>query len=81
MANHESCNGCYPPATSLQYNLVSGFAFGPSCFGLMLPYLEQDPFFSASNSSLSAQDDANSTVASAGLNVLWCPSGAQVSES
>jgi prepilin-type processing-associated H-X9-DG protein len=29
---------------------------------------------------LSAQDDANSTVASAGLNALWCPSDSQVTE-
>ncbi len=55
LANYESSNGCYPSATSLQNNLVSGFAFGPSCFGAMLPYFEQGPLFSAYNSSLSTR--------------------------
>jgi prepilin-type N-terminal cleavage/methylation domain-containing protein/prepilin-type processing-associated H-X9-DG protein len=82
LANYESSNGCYPPATSLQSNPLSptGVSFGPSCFGSMLPYFEQAPLFSAYNSSLSAQHDANSTVAGAGLNVLWCPSDSQVTE-
>jgi prepilin-type N-terminal cleavage/methylation domain-containing protein/prepilin-type processing-associated H-X9-DG protein len=78
LANYESSNTCYPPATSLQINLVAGIAFGPSCFGRMLPYLEQAPLYSAFNASLSAQDDANATVASAGLNLLWCPSDGQI---
>ena len=80
LANYESSNTCYPPATTLQTNLNAGIAFGPSCFAAMLPYLEQAPLFAAYNTSLSAQDDANSTVASAGLSVLWCPSDSQVSE-
>jgi prepilin-type processing-associated H-X9-DG protein len=78
LANYESATGSYPPATSLQNNLVAGIAFGPSCFGLMLPFVEQAPLYAAYNSSLSAQDDANSTVAGAGLSVLWCPSDAQI---
>ena len=78
LANYESANTCYPYATSLQYNLVSGIAFGNSCLGALLPFVEQGPLFAAYNSSLSAQDDANATVAGAGLNMLWCPSDAQV---
>jgi prepilin-type N-terminal cleavage/methylation domain-containing protein/prepilin-type processing-associated H-X9-DG protein len=78
LANYESTNSCYPYATSLQYNLIAGIAFGNSCLGAMLPYVEQGPLFAAYNSSLSAQDDANSTVAGAGLSMLWCPSDAQI---
>jgi prepilin-type N-terminal cleavage/methylation domain-containing protein/prepilin-type processing-associated H-X9-DG protein len=80
LANYESSNLCYPPATSLQTNLNAGIAFGPGPFCSMLSYLEQGPLFAAYNSSLSAQDDANSTVDSAGLSVLWCPSDSQVSD-
>ncbi|MFO0891446.1 MAG: DUF1559 domain-containing protein [Isosphaeraceae bacterium] len=78
LANYESANGCYPPATSLQVNLNAGLAFGPSCFASMLPFFEQAPLFAAYNSSLSAQDDVNSTVAGAGISTLWCPSDGQI---
>jgi prepilin-type N-terminal cleavage/methylation domain-containing protein/prepilin-type processing-associated H-X9-DG protein len=78
LANYESATGCYPYATSLQINLNAGIAFGPSVFASLLPYFEQAPLFAAYNSSLSGQDDANSTVAGAGISTLWCPSDGQI---
>ena len=78
LANYESTNACYPYATSLQVNLVSGLAYGSSPLGALLPFVEQAPLWSAYNSSLSAQDDANSTVGGAGLSMLWCPSDGQI---
>ena len=49
-------------------------------FIAILPYLEQQPLFSAFNFSLPTYVRANYTISAVGVGTLWCPSDATVSQ-
>jgi prepilin-type N-terminal cleavage/methylation domain-containing protein/prepilin-type processing-associated H-X9-DG protein len=79
LANYESSNTCYPLAFMVQISpLKAAYDQGYSCFGQLLPYVEQAPLFAAFNTSQAYRTDANATVSGAGLSVLWCPSDTEI---
>ena len=64
LANYEGANACYPWACALQTHpsKAVGYVYAQSCFGAMLPYLEQGPLFAAYNSSLGFTCDQNDSI-------------------
>jgi prepilin-type N-terminal cleavage/methylation domain-containing protein/prepilin-type processing-associated H-X9-DG protein len=93
-ANYEGANGCFPPG--IIQMLLPGFAScatNHSCFVAMLPQLEQQPLFDATNFRVNVALPvtvsgikpytpglANSTLHGAALSMLWCPSDGTVSQ-
>src|SRR4029077_11391602 len=50
-------------------------------FLLLLPYLEQRPLYDAMNFQVNIFTAINATIASPGINTLWCPSDYGTSDS
>jgi prepilin-type N-terminal cleavage/methylation domain-containing protein/prepilin-type processing-associated H-X9-DG protein len=78
VANYESANQCYPMAAFGNSSIKRGVDQGYSCFGALLPFIEQAPLFASYNLALTFRCDENSSVSGTGLNALWCPSDATV---
>jgi prepilin-type N-terminal cleavage/methylation domain-containing protein/prepilin-type processing-associated H-X9-DG protein len=85
--NYLDTNGTLPQGMPFQVNAnnPSGTAFGvvptsQSLFVALLPYLEQQPMFNATNFSVNMYNAHNFTVNGTGLSVVWCPSDVRVSE-
>jgi prepilin-type N-terminal cleavage/methylation domain-containing protein/prepilin-type processing-associated H-X9-DG protein len=92
--NYESANGCFPPG--IMQMLLPGYAAcatDQSCFVAMLPQMEQQPLYNATNFMVNVAMPvsgtglrpytpglANYTIHSTGLSVLWCPSDGIVSK-
>jgi prepilin-type N-terminal cleavage/methylation domain-containing protein/prepilin-type processing-associated H-X9-DG protein len=92
--NYESANGCFPPGIMQMY--LPGFAAcatNQSCFVSLLPQLEHQAIYNATNFMVNVALPvtntglrpytpglANYTIHGAGLSVLWCPSDAAVSQ-
>ena len=91
--NYESANGCFPPGIMQMY--LPGFAAcatNQSCFVSLLPQMEQQPLFNATNFMVNVALQvsgtglrpytpglSNYTTHGAALVVLWCPSDGTVS--
>jgi prepilin-type N-terminal cleavage/methylation domain-containing protein/prepilin-type processing-associated H-X9-DG protein len=76
VAGYETLNGCLPPG-SLPRTPTIG-AIWPnedfSVFVRILPLLEQQTTYDATNFSLTSYAGENNTLAAAGIATLWCPS-------
>ncbi len=80
--NYESSNGCLPSGGYAATRDYDGkIKPGVSVFVRMLPYVEGQNTFNAANFAFSLESSSNATVASVGVNSLWCPSDAVVSTS
>jgi prepilin-type N-terminal cleavage/methylation domain-containing protein/prepilin-type processing-associated H-X9-DG protein len=76
-ANYESSSGCLPPGCFPRTNSVtSGGVPGQdfSVFVRLLPQLDQQPTYNATNLSLTFLNPENITIALTGIAALWCPS-------
>ncbi len=65
VSRHSPADGSLQPSSNL--------------FIAILPYMEQQPLFSAFNCSLPTQMRVNYTVSATGVGTLWCPSDGTVS--
>jgi prepilin-type N-terminal cleavage/methylation domain-containing protein/prepilin-type processing-associated H-X9-DG protein len=72
-AGYESINGCVPPG-SLPRRSSVGMNEDFSVFARLLPMLEEQATFDATNFSLTSYDPPNATLAGTGIASLWCPS-------
>ncbi len=73
--NYESSNGCLPSgAYASVRDYDKKIKPGLSVFVRVMPYAEGQASFNAANMSLAMDSSANVTVASTGINTLWCPS-------
>ena len=74
--NYHDINGAYPSGGYAVYSYPSTTSYQPnfSSFVRMLPTFEQGSVYNAVNFSLNWIAPDNITVASTGLNTLWCPS-------
>jgi prepilin-type N-terminal cleavage/methylation domain-containing protein/prepilin-type processing-associated H-X9-DG protein len=85
VANYESANGAFPMAM-YQGPVLSWGGYnatwysGATAFPALLPYMEQAAMANAYNYSLGSIDYGNRTVLASGINTLWCPSDAAVSQ-
>jgi prepilin-type N-terminal cleavage/methylation domain-containing protein/prepilin-type processing-associated H-X9-DG protein len=82
--NYESANGMLPPGafgTLHEVEAGAGMTWGLGVFVRVLPFVDNSAVYNAANFSLQAITTANGTLASTGLNTLWCPSDPFVSES
>ena len=85
-ANYMDTVGCLPQGTMIQ-RIVGHPELGHpenASFGhfvALLPYLEQQPLFDATNFLVNGYEPSNSSVHATGLAVLWCPSDPTVSQS
>jgi prepilin-type processing-associated H-X9-DG protein len=89
LANHNYLNSqnALPQGTGATFDLAF---LGPdgqpdvapcnNLFIAILPYLEQGALFNAFNSSLPTYRVANMTISATGINALWCPSDATISQ-
>lgn len=80
--------GALPQGVTFQVNanVPGGTGLGSvptssSLFVALLPYLEQNPLFNATNFSMNMYNAQNFTVNAIGLRTLWCPSDFKVAES
>jgi prepilin-type N-terminal cleavage/methylation domain-containing protein len=73
VAGYESVNGCLPPGALPRMSPV-GLYEDFSVFVRLLPALEQQTTFDATNFSLTSYDPPNRTLAGTGITGLWCPS-------
>ena len=83
-ANYESTNSCFPAG---QYNIIDAVYTSAtkarenySVFVRMSPFMEQTNAYNAANFMLRAVNPENLTLAGIGINFLWCPSDATVSQ-
>ena len=75
--NYINVNNVMPPATFARDAVPGyGYPYDFSVFIRLLPQLEQQPLFNATNFSLTAWNGDNITVDSTVLSVLICPSDA-----
>jgi prepilin-type N-terminal cleavage/methylation domain-containing protein/prepilin-type processing-associated H-X9-DG protein len=80
--NYESSNGTLPPGSYAAVRDYDGkIKPGVSVFVRMLPFVEGQNAFNAANFTFSLESSSNATVASVGVNSLWCPSDGIVSRS
>lgn len=78
MFNYESVNGSLPPSIVIAANGSGGFwSNGWSVNGRLLPYLEQNSAFNATNFSLAYSNPANTTIGQLTINGFICPSEVQ----
>ncbi|MGO9917859.1 MAG: DUF1559 domain-containing protein [Isosphaeraceae bacterium] len=77
--NYLNAVNTLPQGTGVAADPVDG-SLQPSnnLFIAILPYLEQQPLFSAFNFSLPTYRRANYTISATGVGTLWCPSDATV---
>jgi prepilin-type N-terminal cleavage/methylation domain-containing protein/prepilin-type processing-associated H-X9-DG protein len=76
-ANYESSSGCLPPGCFPRtYSVTSGGvpAQDFSVFVRLLPQLDQQPTYNATNLLLTFLNRENSTISLTGIATLWCPS-------
>lgn len=86
LANYESANGSFPQGSFMM--LPPGNPAGGPCSGqhehsfivALLPYFEQSTIYNAMNFMVHYQLIQNSTAQIAGIETLYCPSDAKVSE-
>ncbi len=79
--NYESANGMLPPgAFTAAYDDGIGSTWGLSVFVRVIPFVDGSAVYNAANFSMQAITPSNGTLASTGLNVLWCPSDPYVTE-
>jgi prepilin-type N-terminal cleavage/methylation domain-containing protein/prepilin-type processing-associated H-X9-DG protein len=78
--NYESSNGCFPIGIPLKPDSMFGnlFVEDQSTFVSMLQSFEQNALYNSYNFSRTIYSGVNSTVYSAGLATLWCPSDGQI---
>jgi prepilin-type N-terminal cleavage/methylation domain-containing protein/prepilin-type processing-associated H-X9-DG protein len=79
-ANYESSNGCYPMGTPFKYYANGWVDDGHSVFIALLAQFEQNPLYNAVNFSTDIYFAQNSTVQSAQLGMLWCPSDGAIAQ-
>ncbi len=79
--NYLNALNILPQGTGVAINPLDG-SVQPSnnLFIAILPYLEQQPLFSAFNFNLPTYLQANYTVSGVGVGTLWCPSDSTVSQ-
>src|SRR5262249_53547023 len=76
-----SANGVLPPGSlAAPYESQPGLGWGLSTFVRVLPFVDNSPVYDAANFSLPAITTAHGTLASIGINALWCPSDPFVPE-
>jgi prepilin-type N-terminal cleavage/methylation domain-containing protein/prepilin-type processing-associated H-X9-DG protein len=76
VASYESSNGCLPPGSLPRISPI-GISATPEDFSVfvrLLPLLEQQTTYDATNFSLTSYDPQNNTLAGTGVATLWCPS-------
>jgi prepilin-type N-terminal cleavage/methylation domain-containing protein/prepilin-type processing-associated H-X9-DG protein len=73
VASYESINGCLPPGCLPRRSPI-GSDEDFSVFVRLLPGLEQQTTYDATNFSLTSYNQPNNTLAAAGIATLWCPS-------
>ncbi len=76
---YEGMFGILPSGTPLANYPDVGVFPGPSLFVAVLPELEQQPLYNATNFNKNIYTYANQTVHESALGVLWCPSDPTVS--
>jgi len=74
LASYENAHGSYPIASTTQVAPKNGCGDAGSAFVGLLPFLEQTALYSAFNTNLVIDTDANSTVSGAAMAVFTCPS-------
>jgi prepilin-type N-terminal cleavage/methylation domain-containing protein/prepilin-type processing-associated H-X9-DG protein len=81
VAGYESSNGCLPPGTLPRATTIGSiWPNGDfSVFVRLLPLLEQQTTYDATNFSLTSYASQNNTLAAAGIATLWCPSDYAIS--
>ncbi len=82
-ANYEGATGIYPPG--LYWTLLTGALagyVGTNCGPLvhLTPYMEQGQVYNSVNFMVNVYDLENLTMHAIGINSLWCPSDATISE-
>ncbi len=80
--NYESTNAMYPSGMfpAAPHPLNPKLIWGLSVFVRLLPFMETSSLYNSANFSLAATDSTNATVASTGVNFLWCPSDPAVAD-
>jgi prepilin-type N-terminal cleavage/methylation domain-containing protein/prepilin-type processing-associated H-X9-DG protein len=76
VAGYESINGCLPPGCLPRIS-PTGESLSNGDFSLfvrLLPQLEQQTTYSATNLALTSYDPENYTLGATGIATLWCPS-------
>jgi prepilin-type N-terminal cleavage/methylation domain-containing protein/prepilin-type processing-associated H-X9-DG protein len=73
VAGYESTSGCLPPG-SLPRMSSAGLYEDFSVFVRLLPLLEQQTTYNATNFNLTSYDAPNRTLAGTGIATFWCPS-------
>jgi prepilin-type N-terminal cleavage/methylation domain-containing protein/prepilin-type processing-associated H-X9-DG protein len=78
--NYHDQNGTFPIGIPMKPDIMLGWLFieDQSTFVSMLGQFEQQALYNAYNFSRSIYSGVNSTVYSAGLGTLWCPSDGQI---
>jgi len=78
--NYESQNGSFPIGSPMKPDVMFGGLFieDQSTFVSMLGAWEQQALYNSMNFSRTIYSGVNSTVYSAGLSTLWCPSDGQI---
>jgi prepilin-type N-terminal cleavage/methylation domain-containing protein len=79
-ANYESTNGCYPMGTPFKYFANGWVDDGHSVLIALLAQMEQMPLYNSVNFNTDIYYSQNSTVQSAMISTLWCPSDAAISQ-
>ena len=73
--NYESTHGVLPPGNYSVYDIPTARTRdGLSCLVRLIPFAEGGNTYNTANFSFKATSGINATVASTGLNFLWCPS-------
>jgi prepilin-type N-terminal cleavage/methylation domain-containing protein/prepilin-type processing-associated H-X9-DG protein len=76
--------GCLPVGTTYQRVAIHpdwGLIWGGNPFLPLIPYLDQQVLYAATNLAAHNDEPANSTVAASSISTLWCPSDPVVSQS
>ncbi len=81
--NYESANGSFPMGRNNQTYISTSGSFqgyhdGWGMMGALLLYAEQTSVYNSINIGLGPYQVRNSTSVGVGLNMLWCPSDAQI---
>jgi len=78
--NYHDQNGTFPIGIPMKPDKMFGglYVEDQSTFVSMLPQFEQSTLYNAYNFSRTIYSGVNSTVYSAGLSALWCPSDGQI---
>jgi len=81
VANYEQTNASYPCIGIYGAYTIPGYVwYGQSSRVMFLPYLEQSSLANTYNFSLCLWVPQNHTIHGTGINTLWCPSDAQISQ-